>query len=571
MAPPRASSGAVVLTVALLLGGLATVLVAPPARAGTAIVFQEDFESGVLASRWNTTDVNPTSGLDYWGVTRYRSHAGNYSAWCAQVGNQSSGAFAGQDNSVAHEYDDDMQADMSIDLRVSGFTSLTLSFYYWSRAESGGGDWVQAWYEANGTQTSIFTTTGTARWDLASVAVPNDVERLIIRWHSDAANHGFEGAYVDDIVLTGVENNPPASIVSPLPAYTNAVPDPIPYVTADGADESGVAYVQLWYRLGTSGGFAQYTRPANPLGRWFPWASPTIPFDASFAQGDGYYEFYTVAFDNASNVEAPPSVADASTTIDTTIPVLTVTAPADSAWLNASSATVTWQGSDSLSGIAGYETSLDGGAYSSTGTATSAQFSGLSDGAHRVAVRARDVAGNAATAAVDFGIDTTDPSPTISQPSGSDIFLVGNVTFEWTAQDAGSGVDHYEVWLDGGTHTNTTLTNLTMNAIANGIHTFHVTAVDRVGNRGETSVTFRVDVAPPATTPSWLWVLILAVILTFVAILVMWWKRRRDEEEDAEREPAPQDAAPAPEAGEAVGGSPQETDGSPPDASEPGP
>ncbi|OGS50616.1 MAG: hypothetical protein A3K65_08535 [Euryarchaeota archaeon RBG_16_68_12] len=556
MAASRASRGAIVLTLSLLLGGLATVFVAPPARAGTAIVFQDGFEDGVLGPRWNASDSDPASGLDYWGVSSFRSNAGTYSAWSAQVGTQSD---TGQNNTAVQQYDDDMQADLSIDLRVNGFASLTLSFVYYTKAESGGGDWIQAWYEANGTQTIIFTTTGTARWDNASVAVPNDVERLIIRFHSDTANHGFEGAYVDDVVLTGVENSPPASSVSPLPAYTNAMPDPIPYATADGANESGVAYVQLWYRNGTSGGFTQYVRPSNPLGRWYPWASPTIPFDTSFAQGDGYYEFYTVAFDNASNVEAPPSVADANTTIDTTSPVLTLTAPSDGAWLNASSATVTWQGSDALSGIDRYETSLDGGAYSSTGTATSAQFSGLSDGPHRVAVRAHDVAGNVATATVDFGVDTTGPSPTISSPSGNDVFLVGNVTFEWTAQDAGSGVDHYEVWLDGGTHTNTTGTNLTLDPVPNGAHTFYVIAFDRVGNRGETSVTFRVDVAPPVTTPSWLWVLILIVILTFVALLVMWWKRRRDEEEAAEGEPAPEDAPPAPETDETAGESPPDT------------
>src|SRR6266571_3127778 len=167
-----------IATTVMLLAGLA--LIAVPARvsAGTAIVFSEDFESGQISPNW-------------------RVHGGNFSAWCAQVGTQSIG---GQNNSDVHLYDDEMQADLVVNLSANGFVSLTLSFYYYSHTESGGGDWIQAWYEAGGTQFAIFNNTGGTgnKFDLASVAVPTNVERLIIRFHSDSANHGFEGAYVDD-------------------------------------------------------------------------------------------------------------------------------------------------------------------------------------------------------------------------------------------------------------------------------------------------------------------------------------------------------------------------------------
>jgi hypothetical protein len=548
MAASRASRGAIILTLSLLLGGLASLAVAPPARAGTAIVFQDGFEDGVLGPRWNASDSNPASGLDYWGVSSFRSHAGTYSAWSAQVGTQSD---TGQNNTAVQQYDDDMQADLSIDLRVNGFASLTLSFYYYSKAESGGGDWIQAWYEVNGTQTIIFTTTGSARWDFASVAVPNDVQRLIIRWHSDAANHGFEGGYVDDVLLTGVENSPPASTVLPLPAWSNAVPFFLPYAASDGANESGINFVELWYRNGTTGPFTLYTRPSNLLGRWYPWANGTIPFDVGFAAGDGYYEFYTRAQDNASNDEPVPATADASMRFDTVDPAVAVTTPSQGTWSASPAVNVTWQGSDALSGLDRFETAIDGGPFSTAGMSTSRQFSGLSDGTHDVTVRAYDVAGNLGSATVGFGVDTTGPTVSIGTPGNNDAFLVGTVTVDWTAQDAGSGVDHFEVWLDSGAHTNTTLLNLTLTALPNGAHTFHVVAVDRVGNRGETSVAFRVDVATPASLPSWLWFLILVVAIAFLLVAWIWWRRREEREEPQDQPPAgdepPAEAAREPE------------------------
>ena len=330
-----------IMMTALFLAGVASIAPAPRVAAGTAVIFSEDFESGMISSSWEVRDTNPLAGLDYWGISDYRANSGNFSAWCAEIGTQSIG---GQNNTAVHEYDDSMQADLIVNLSANGFTSLTLSFYYYSHTESGGGDWVQAWYEAGGTQFPIFNNTGGTgnKFDLASVAVPTDVERLIIRFHSDTANHGFEGAYVDDVVLTGSESTPPTSSVSSLPALTNALPAPIAYAAQDNANASGVAYAELWYRPGASGSFTLYTTPSDPLGQWI---TRSIPFDVTLAAGDGYYEFYTIAVDRAGNAEAPPATADASMTIDTTAPTLTVTSPSSGATLEGS-ATVTWNASE---------------------------------------------------------------------------------------------------------------------------------------------------------------------------------------------------------------------------------
>jgi len=531
MARVRQHTFAPAIALATVLVAFALPLLASPARAGTAVVFIEDFESGAIGSRWSSTDNNPASGLDHWDVTNYRAHAGNYSAWSAQVGTQSG---TGLNNSAVRQYDNDMQADLAINLSASGFTSLTLSFWYWSRAEAGGGDFLEAWYVAGGVPTMIFQNRGTASWTAISLAVPTNVEQLVLRLTTDAANNNFEGAYVDDIVMTGTESNPPTSSAAPLPTYVNTATVNVAFSAADGVNESGVDFVELWYRPGTSGNFSLYTRPSNPTGQWI--ASPAR-FDVTYALGDGYYEFFTIAVDYAQNREAPPGTPDASTTIDTEAPTLTVTAPAGNAWIRTADVRARWQGGDAGTGLDRYETRLDGGAFAGVGLATQQDFTGLADGDHSVAVRAYDLAGNVAEVSVAFRVDTTAPATSIEAPTIDVVLHDSDVTVTWSSTDAGSGVDHFEVWIDGGTPEVTTGLEWTFPDIGDGPHTVHVRAYDVAGNSAEVSVTFRVSTGifswdgPYGPFPLLLLILIVALVLAW--FLLAWWKRREEQEDEA--------------------------------------
>ncbi len=528
------TAAAMLLVAGLVVGSL--LAFAPRARAGAAIIFSDGFETGALSPRWATNDSNPASGIDEWGVSTYRPHSGNYSAWGAQVGNQSAGPYVGQNNSAVHEYDDNMQADFYLNLSVNGYSSLFLSFYYWVRTENGGGDWLQAAYVAGGVTTILFQEGGSSgnAWQPANVSVPTNIEQLIFRFHSDTANHGFEGAYVDDLVLTGIENVPPTSSVSSLPQYTNQDPYAIPYTAADNANASGVAYVQLWYRTATTGAFTQYTTVQNPQGRW---TSPTIPFDAQSADGDGYYEFYTVAVDHAGNVEAAPASPDTNLTVDTVAPSVTINEPAAGALLNSSTVAVSWQASDAVSGVSQYAAALDGGAFVPTAGGGSATFSGLAEGAHRITVEATDRAGNVAQRNVTFTVDTDGPVLTITNPAAGVYLHTDGYAFQWVAYDNTSGIDHYVAWLDDGTPVSIGDTVLTVTAIPDGAHTFHVQAVDRAGNVVSASVSFNVDRNPFSLTGPYGGIplfLLLGLILAFLLILLFLWRRRKENE--AERE-----------------------------------
>jgi len=483
------------LAVAVLVGlGTTSLLLPGPARAVTLL--SEDFESGALGPSWNATDNNPASGLDYWGVTSFRSNAGTYSGWAAFVGTQASG---GQPNTAVNRYDNDMEADLSYAV-PPGYFSLSVSLYYWAKGEGGGGDLFQVWYDDNAVLTMLFENRGAATWEFTSMVVPDTADRLIFRWRSDAANNNFEGAYLDDIVLTaafgGPDLNAPWSTLLALPALTNLTTYPIGFTAADGANETGVAYVELWSRQGAVGPFSLYTTIVNPLGRW-PFGP--IPFDSAAALGDGYYEFYSVAVDNATNAEAPPVAPDASMTIDPTPPSLVLLAPAPGSWSATDNVTVAWNGSDALSGLDRYDTSLDAGPFASVGNATNQSFPGLTEGLHIVDIVAYDLAGNPSLQNASFGVDLTDPAVAVSAPAPGTWFATDNVTVVWNGSDAPSGLDRYETSLDAGAFVANGLLNFTFfPGLTEGAHTVDVVAYDLAGRMATASVNFSVDLSGPA-------------------------------------------------------------------------
>ncbi len=115
-------------------------------------------------------------------------------------------------------------------------------------------------------------------------------------------------------LAVAVDTVPPTSSAGPLDQYTLNLTFDVPYASSDAT--SGVASVELFYDINSSGTWASYGT----------FVSSPIPFTAS---GDGFYEFYTVATDNAGNQEAKAPAPEASTMVDTWDPVLTAQNPLD--------------------------------------------------------------------------------------------------------------------------------------------------------------------------------------------------------------------------------------------------
>lgn len=91
-------------------------------------------------------------------------------------------------------------------------------------------------------------------------------------------------------------------------------------------------------------------------------------------------------------------------------------------------------------------------------------------------------------------VDNVPPILSISSPTSGSEVKSSTVTATWIGLDAGSGIDHYEVKLDGGSWINVmTDTSYNFTGVSDGSHTVHVKAVDGLGNSKEAIVNFTVS------------------------------------------------------------------------------
>jgi len=269
---------------------------------------------------------------------------------------------------------------------------------------------------------------------------------------SDTAGN-TEAAPAGRDALAGYDTTAPTSSVNAISPYWKNTSPAI--LTATAADAlSGVARVSLWYRFS----------PDNiSFGAWtFSSFDATAPYTFSFAfpGGQGYYEFYTIANDTATNSEAAPGARDTLGAFDSTAPSSSVNAVSPY-WRNTNPITVTATASDALSGVASvslfYRHAPDNATFSSWtlfATDSAAPFSWAftwpsGEGYYEFYSTAKDVADN--TEAAPAGRDTLagfDASPPTSSANGLSPYW-GNtspITISATASDGLSGLSGVSLW-----------------------------------------------------------------------------------------------------------------------------
>lgn len=170
--------------------------------------------------------------------------------------------------------------------------------------------------------------------------------------------------------------------------------------------------------------------------------------------------------------------------------------------------TVTFSVDDGLGrGLAAAEVLLDGSSYDVTGVEEWTPATPLADGTYTWAVRATDAAGNSATTTPrEITVDSTPPTAfAVTAPAG--VVTTGLPQIRWeAATDATSGVDHYEVAVDGevlGTRPGDcgpTCSFTPGPLIADGSHTLEIIAIDRVGLTRSSGVLDLTVAAPPRTS-----------------------------------------------------------------------
>ncbi|HKR99905.1 MAG TPA: hypothetical protein VJU79_10380, partial [Candidatus Dormibacteraeota bacterium] len=203
--------------------------------------------------------------------------------------------------------------------------------------------------------------------------------------------------------------------------------------------------------------------------------------------------------DVAGNAGVPSSI---TLKIDKTPPSTRIVS-APPARTNSTTAQFTFAGTDSLSGIAGFACTLDGAPTACAGS--SAVFSGLAGGTHKLLVKAMDVAGNvdATGKTATWFVDLTAPVITFTSPhQGDTTEPTGAVHF--TVTDPDDATPSTTCALDGQVAAACS-SSFTYTGLIAGAHTLVVTARDRAGNSATNTLNFSTAVlssVSPVHVPS---------------------------------------------------------------------
>lgn len=296
-------------------------------------------------------------------------------------------------------------------------------------------------------------------WTLPALTEGDHI--VTCRYVDGAGNAGPESS----ITIT-IDTTPPGPVTVDGPDGPTNDTTPSFIVSGGGSDVTG-------YQCRVDGG---------------SWVTVTSVFTTGVLT-EGDHTVVCRAVDAAGN--AGPGTST-SVQIDTTAPgAPTVNGPSGLTGDSTPTYAISGGGSD----VAGYQCRVDGGAFAAvTSPWTTAS---LTDGAHTVACRAIDEAGNTgASTSVGVTVDTTAPGAvTITGPSGT----ITDDTPTYNLSGAGAG-DHYECKINGGSFATVT-SPWTTSALGQGANTVTCRVVDAAGNAGaSSSVSLSVDSIGPAVT-----------------------------------------------------------------------
>jgi hypothetical protein len=238
------------------------------------------------------------------------------------------------------------------------------------------------------------------------------------------------------------------------------------------------------------------------IGAWYKIGSPPVSNDDGTWVGEkplsltsselGAVNVYIWLEDNAGN----SNYLDYETVQlrwDNVIPLLSIMSPTKDEWFAQREVDLKWNATDSNSHISNYMVRVDNGPYTDLGNVVSYTVTGLSDGKHKVYLRAYDAAGNQNETTVTFFVDTLMPSVTITEPQNNDSFDTDSITISWWGVDSGSIINNYAIKLDDGSFVDLgSIKNHTLSNLTHGTHTVYVRGYDNAGNFGESIITINV-------------------------------------------------------------------------------
>ena len=206
-------------------------------------------------------------------------------------------------------------------------------------------------------------------------------------------------------------------------------------------------------------------------------------------------------------------------------PVIEMLAPCDGAIFNTTSITMRWNAWDPEGDIDHFELYVDGEIVDRNIPSDQTDYTiVLSDGIHSIEIWAVDVAGNTAVYAVEIMVDTLPPTIMIETPEDGAILDTTTLVVVWSSSDNMSGIDHFELYVDGeivDQNIPSNQTNYTV-IVHEGKHDICIIAIDRAGNSASCSISFTVRVHH---FPIYFVVPIVVLIITVAVIL--WFREKR--------------------------------------------
>ncbi|UCG70710.1 MAG: carboxypeptidase regulatory-like domain-containing protein [Thermoplasmata archaeon] len=268
-------------------------------------------------------------------------------------------------------------------------------------------------------------------------------------WANDSLDNwnSFSGSF------QVLDTTPPLSNVEMIvPYWYTSSPILINALASDSG--IGIMNVELWYR---------FSNDNSSWGMWTSYGSdPTTPYQWSFnfPSGDGYYEFFSIAYDGGGNPETMKASAEAICGYDTIPPTSNINL-IDTYWRTSPLISIEATSSDTTSGLMGvelwYRYSVDNsswGSWISFGTDNTAPYQwpfnfSSGEGFYEFFSIAEDIAGNSETMKVAAetlcGYDYTEPT--------SNVVLIdpywyktSPITIDATSSDVTSGVENVELW-----------------------------------------------------------------------------------------------------------------------------
>jgi len=232
----------------------------------------------------------------------------------------------------------------------------------------------------------------------------------------------------------------------------------------------------------------------------------------------------------------PVAIINGKITIDTP-PTTEIMWPAREEILNQATIILRWNTTDFENDIDHHEIYVDGNLVNGSIPASQTSYVlTLSEGMHNITIRTMDMSRNMDEDTIEITIDTTPPSIIISYPQNGEVITTPIITIEWDGDDEVSGIDHFEIYVDG-SPINTSIpvsqTNYTLE-LTEGTHNITIMAVDKAGNIGTDSIIVEIIATVTPTTTATrgtgfrlvYLVLLGAFAITFAVIVLILVRRR---------------------------------------------